>query len=223
MRILLAEDERSLSKAIVAILEKNNYSVDAVYDGDEMLRAIDSCNYDAIILDVMMPRRNGISALREMRANGCNIPVLILSARAEIDDKVRGLDSGANDYLTKPFSVKELLARLRAMTRVGESQVDSKLKFGNLTLDLATYELQSDAGTFKLANKEFQMMEMLMRNPGHLISTEKFMEKIWGYDSEAEINVVWVYISYLRKKLAKVGAAVEIRAHRNAGYSLETI
>lgn len=223
MRILLAEDERSLSKAIVAILEKNNYSVDAVYDGDEMLHAIDGCTYDAIILDVMMPRRNGISALREMRANGCNIPVLILSARAEIDDKVRGLDSGANDYLTKPFSVKELLARLRAMTRIGESQVDSKLKFGNLTLDLATYELNSDAGSFKLANKEFQMMEMLMRNPGHLISTEKFMEKIWGYDSEAEINVVWVYISYLRKKLAKVGASVEIRAHRNAGYSLENI
>jgi DNA-binding response OmpR family regulator len=158
-----------------------------------------------------------------MRANGCNIPVLILSARAEIDDKVRGLDSGANDYLTKPFSVKELLARLRAMTRVGEAQVDSKLKFGNLTLDLATYELHSDDGSFKLANKEFQMMEMLMRNPGHLISTEKFMEKIWGYDSEAEINVVWVYISYLRKKLAKTGANVEIRAHRNAGYSLENI
>ena len=223
MRILLAEDERSLSKAIVAILEKNNYSVDAVYDGDEMLKAIDGGNYDAIILDVMMPRRNGISALREMRANGCNIPVLILSARAEIDDKVRGLDSGANDYLTKPFSVKELLARLRAMTRIGETQVDSKLKFGNLTLDLATYELHSDEGSFKLANKEFQMMEMLMRNPGHLISTEKFMEKIWGYDSEAEINVVWVYISYLRKKLAKTGANVEIRAHRNAGYSLENI
>ena len=223
MRILLAEDERSLSKAIVAILEKNNYSVDAVYDGDEMLKAIDGGNYDAIILDVMMPRRNGISALREMRANGCNIPVLILSARAEIDDKVRGLDSGANDYLTKPFSVKELLARLRAMTRIGETQVDSKLKFGNLTLDLATYELHSDEGSFKLANKEFQMMEMLMRNPGHLISTEKFMEKIWGYDSEAEINVVWVYISYLRKKLVKTGANVEIRAHRNAGYSLETI
>ena len=223
MRILLAEDERSLSKAIVAILEKNNYSVDAVYDGDEMLRCVEAGSYDAIILDVMMPRRNGISALRELRANGSNIPVLILSARSEIDDKVRGLDSGANDYLTKPFSVKELLARLRAMTRVGEMQVDSKLKFGNLTLDLATYELQSDEGSFKLANKEFQMMEMLMRNPGHLISTEKFMEKIWGYDSEAEINVVWVYISYLRKKLVKTGANVEIRAHRNAGYSLETI
>ena len=223
MRILLAEDERSLSRAIVALLEKNNYSVDAVYDGDEVLSYIEAGNYDAVILDVMMPKRDGISALKEMRARGYKIPVLILSARAEVDDKVLGLDSGANDYLTKPFSVKELLARIRAMTRAGEGQVDSTLKFGNLTLDLATYELYSEGGSFKLANKEFQMMEMLMRNPGHLISTERFMDKIWGYDSDAEINVVWVYISYLRKKLVKTGASVEIRAHRNSGYSLEMV
>lgn len=223
MRILLAEDERSLSKAIVAILEKNNYSVDAVFDGEEALQYIEAGNYDAIILDIMMPKRDGISVLREMRANGSAIPVLILSAKAEIDDKVQGLDSGANDYLTKPFSVKELLARLRAMTRMGETQVDSKLRSGNLVLDLATYELSADGVSLKLANKEFQMMEMLMRNPGYLISTERFMEKIWGYDSEAEINVVWVYISYLRKKLVSIGANVEIKAHRNAGYSLESI
>lgn len=223
MRILLAEDERSLSKAIVALLEKNNYSVDAVYDGNEALSYIEAGNYDAVILDIMMPKRDGISALREMRAKGCNIPVLILSARSEVDDKVLGLDSGANDYLTKPFSVKELLARLRAMTRKGEGQIDSTLKFGNLTLDLATYELSSPSGSFKLANKEFQMMDMLMRNPTHLISTERFMEKIWGYDSDAEINVVWVYISYLRKKLINLCADVEIKAHRNSGYSLEII
>ena len=221
MRILLAEDERSLSKAIVALLEKNNYSVDAVYDGDEALSYIEAGNYDAVILDIMMPKRDGISALREMRARGYNIPVLILSAKSEVDDKVLGLDSGANDYLTKPFSVKELLARLRAMTRKGDGQIDSTLKFGNLTLDLATYELSTASGSFKLANKEFQMMDMLMRNPTHLISTERFMEKIWGYDSDAEINVVWVYISYLRKKLTTLGADVEIKAHRNSGYSLE--
>ena len=221
MRILLAEDERSLSKAITALLEKNNYSVDAVYDGEEVLNYIAAGNYDAVILDIMMPKRDGLSALREMRLRGYTVPVLILSARSEVDDKVRGLDLGANDYLTKPFSIKELMARIRAMTRVGEAQLDSTLKFGNLSLNLATYELTSDSDSFKLANKEFQMMEMLMRNPGHLISTEKFMEKIWGYDSEAEINVVWVYISYLRKKLAKTGANVEIKAHRNAGYSLE--
>ena len=171
----------------------------------------------------MMPKRDGISALREMRARGYNIPVLILSAKSEVDDKVLGLDSGANDYLTKPFSVKELLARLRAMTRKGDGQIDSTLKFGNLTLDLATYELATASGSFKLANKEFQMMDMLMRNPTHLISTERFMEKIWGYDSDAEINVVWVYISYLRKKLTTLGADVEIKAHRNSGYSLEII
>lgn len=223
MRILLAEDERSLSKAIVALLEKNNYSVDAVYDGDEALSYIEAGNYDAVILDIMMPKRDGISALREMRARGYNIPVLILSAKSEVDDKVLGLDSGANDYLTKPFSVKELLARLRAMTRKGDGQIDSTLKFGNLTLDLATYELATASGSFKLANKEFQMMDMLMRNPTHLISTERFMEKIWGYDSDAEINVVWVYISYLRKKLTTLGADVEIKAHRNSGYSLEII
>ena len=223
MRILLAEDERSLSKAIVALLEKNNYSVDAVYDGDEALSYIEAGNYDAVILDIMMPKRDGISALREMRARGYNIPVLILSAKSEVDDKVLGLDSGANDYLTKPFSVKELLARLRAMTRKGDGQIDSTLRFGNLTLDLATYELATASGSFKLANKEFQMMDMLMRNPTHLISTERFMEKIWGYDSDAEINVVWVYISYLRKKLTTLGADVEIKAHRNSGYSLEII
>ena len=223
MRILLAEDERSLSKAIVALLEKNNYSVDAVYDGDEALSYIEAGNYDAVILDIMMPKRDGISALREMRTRGYNIPVLILSAKSEVDDKVLGLDSGANDYLTKPFSVKELLARLRAMTRKGDGQIDSTLKFGNLTLDLATYELSTADRSFKLANKEFQMMDMLMRNPTHLISTERFMEKIWGYDSDAEINVVWVYISYLRKKLTNLGADVEIKAHRNSGYSLEII
>ena len=223
MRILLAEDERSLSRAIVALLEKNNYSVDAVYDGEEMLNYIETGNYDAVILDIMMPRRDGISALKEMRARGFNVPVIILSARSEIDDKVLGLDSGANDYLTKPFSIKELLARIRAMTRSGEGQNDSKLQFGNITLNLATYELSSKDGSFRLANKEFQMIEMLLHNPGHLISTERFMEKIWGYDSDAEINVVWVYISYLRKKLSKIGANVEIRAHRNSGYSLEII
>ena len=221
MRILLAEDERSLSRALVVLLEKNNYSVDAVYDGEEFLNYLEGGNYDAAILDIMMPKRDGISALIEMRKRGSNIPVLILSAKSEVDDKILGLDSGANDYLTKPFAVGELLARIRAMTRAGEGHTDSKMKCGNITLDLATYELTGPDGSFKLANKEFQMLEMLMRNPSHLISTERFMEKIWGFDSESEINVVWVYISYLRKKLIGIGANVSIRAHRNSGYSLE--
>ena len=223
MRILLAEDERSLSRAIVALLEKNNYSVDAVYDGDEALSYAEGGNYDAMILDIMMPKRDGISALRELRARGNNIPVLILSAKSEVDDKVLGLDSGANDYLTKPFAVKELLARIRAMTRTSDCQVDSTMRFGNLTLNTASFELAGETGSLRLANKEFQMMEMLMRNPTHLISTERFMERIWGFDAEAEINVVWVYISYLRKKLTKIGSNVQIKAHRNSGYSLEML
>ena len=222
MRLLLAEDERSLSRALVALLEKNNYSVDAVYDGEEFLTYLDGENYDAAILDIMMPKLDGISALIEMRKRGYNIPVLILSAKSEVEDKILGLDSGANDYLTKPFAIGELLARIRAMTRMGEGQIDSKMRFGNITLDLATYELSGPDGSIKLANKEFQMLGMLMKNPSHLISTERFMEKIWGFDSESEINVVWVYISYLRKKLSGVGANVEVRAHRNSGYSLET-
>ena len=153
MRILLAEDERSLSKAIVTLLEKSNYSVDAVYDGEEAVSYIESGNYDAMILDIMMPKMDGITALKEIRSKGYNIPVLILSARSEVNDKVMGLDSGANDYLTKPFSVKELLARIRAMTRKYETQLDSILKFGNLSLNLATYELSTGAETIKLANK----------------------------------------------------------------------
>lgn len=149
------------------------------------------------------------------------VPVLLLTAKSEIDDKVTGLDAGANDYLTKPFNSRELLARIRAMTRAQSARPDSKLQFGNVTLDCATYELSTRSGSYRLANKEFQMMEMLMSNPKSLISSERFMEKIWGYDSEAEINVVWVYISYLRKKLTALDANICIKAMRNAGYRLE--
>lgn len=223
MRLLLAEDEKSLSKAIVAILERNNYSVDAVYDGLEALEYLDSDTYDGLILDVMMPKMDGITVLKKIREKGSNIPVLILTAKSEIDDKVLGLDSGANDYLTKPFNTRELLARIRAMTRTSTVQTTSILTMGNISLNTATFELSSPGGSFRLANKEFQMLELLMRNAGHLISTERFMEKIWGYDSDAEISVVWVYISYLRKKLSALGANVQIKAARNAGYSLEEV
>lgn len=221
MRLLLAEDEKSLSKAIITILQKNNYSADAAYDGEEALDYLASGNYDGVILDIMMPKLDGISVLKKLREQGNKIPVLMLTAKSEVDDKVLGLDSGANDYLTKPFNTKELLARIRAMTRNQNEQMDSKIKFGNIILDRATFELSSPNGNFRLANKEFQMMEMLMMNPHCLISTERFLEKIWGYDSEVEINVVWVYISYLRKKLAALHANIQIKAQRNAGYSLE--
>ena len=223
MRLLLAEDERSLSKAIITILEKNNYSADAVYDGEEALEYLKTGNYDGLILDIMMPKRDGMEVLKALRNKGDRIPVLILSAKSEIDDKVLGLDCGANDYLTKPFSSRELLARIRAMTRTQTDQPSSKLQFGNITLDRATFELSSPAGSFRLANKEFRMLELLMCNPRNLISTERLMERIWGYDSEAEINVVWVYVSYLRKKLTALHADIQIKAKRNAGYSLEEI
>ena len=221
MRLLLAEDEKSLARAVSAILEKNHFAVDVVYDGADALDWLRAGNYDGAVLDIMMPKMDGITVLKTIRAEGNMLPVLLLTAKSEIDDKVEGLDSGANDYLTKPFAAKELLARIRAMTRATTAQPSSTLQFGNLTLDRATFELKSPTGSFRLANKEFQMLETLMANPRSLISTERFMEKIWGYDAEAEINVVWVYISYLRKKLAALNANVQIKATRNAGYSLE--
>ena len=222
MRILLAEDERSLSRAVIALLEKNNYSADAVYDGQEALGYLEAGNYDALILDLMMPKMDGLTVLRTLREQGNPIPVLILTAKSEVDDKVLGLDTGANDYLTKPFSTQELMARIRAMTRSQTGgQVTSRLTFGNITLDQATFELSSPAGSFRLANKEFQMMEMLMRNPRQIIPTERFLERIWGYDSEVELSVVWVYISYLRKKLSALRSNIQIKVTRNAGYSLE--
>lgn len=223
MRLLLAEDEKALSKALTAILERSNYSVDAVYDGEEALEYLAAGNYDGIILDIMMPKKDGLTVLKEIRQNGSRIPVLLLTAKGEVDDKVEGLDAGANDYLAKPFHSKELLARIRVMTRVQMDCEDSQLKAGNVTLDRATFELTTPRGSIRLANKEFQMMEFLMSNPGHLISSERFFEKIWGYDSEAELNVVWVYLSNLRKKIASLGADIQIRATRNAGYSLEEV
>lgn len=221
MRILLAEDERSLSRAVIALLEKNNYSADAVYDGAEALEYLAAENYDAVILDIMMPKMDGLTVLRKLREGGSQIPVLLLTAKSEVEDKVRGLDTGANDYLTKPFATAELLARIRAMTREQTEQATSLLRVGNITLDRATFELSSPTGHLRLTNKEFQVLELLMCNPHNLISTQRFLEKIWGYDNEAEINVVWVYISYLRKKLAALHADIQIKARRNAGYYLE--
>ena len=222
MRILFAEDERSLSRAVAALLEKNNYSVDTVYDGKEALAYLEAGNYDALILDIMMPKMDGLEVLRRLRQQGNPIPVLLLTARSEVEDKVTGLDMGANDYLTKPFSTAELMARIRAMTRSQTSgQTTSRLTLGNITLNQTNFELSSPYGSFRLARKEYQMMELLLRNPRQLIPTERFLERIWGYDSDVELNVVWVYISYLRKKLTALHADIQIKVTRNAGYSLE--
>ena len=221
MRLLYAEDERSLARAVSTLLIKNNYSVDVVYDGESALDYLETGNYDGVILDVMMPKLDGFQVLKRMRAQGDSTPVLLLTARSEIDDRVSGLDSGANDYLTKPFDMKELLARIRAMTRVLSVQPDKTIRRGSVTLDCSSYDLTGPGGSFKLAGKEYQMMEMLMRTPRRLISTDTFMDRIWGYDSEAEVNIVWVYISMLRKKLKAIDADVEIRAQRAVGYYLE--
>lgn len=223
MRLLLAEDEQDLSKALCAILKHNNYSVDPVYNGQDALDYGLCENYDGIILDIMMPKKNGIEVLTELRKNGVDTPVLILTAKGEVDDKILGLDSGADDYLTKPFAMGELLARIRALTRRKADFTPNLLTIGNLSLNRETFELSAGDESIRLGNKEFQMIEMLMGNPGRLISTEQFMEKIWGYETEAEINVVWVYISYLRKKLVSLNANVEIKAVRGVGYTLEEI
>lgn len=222
MRILLAEDEKALSKAIVKIFEKNKYSVDAVYDGESAINYIRTGNYDVAVLDIMMPKADGITVLKTVRSSGNGIPIIMLTAKSEIEDRVLGLDCGANDYLSKPFDSRELLARIRALTRSSVSP-DAKITVGNVCLDRTTFVLSSPYGNYRLTNKEYQLLEYFMSNPKAVLSTEQIMEKVWGYDSDSEINVVWVYVSYLRKKLAAINADVTIKASRNAGYFLEKI
>ena len=220
MKLLLAEDEKALSKALVAILKHENYTVDAVFNGEDALDYLLSGDYDGAILDIMMPKKDGISVLKEFRTHNKTMPILLLTAKTEVDDKVIGLDSGADDYLGKPFDVKELLARIRAMLRRKQGEADNLLIVSDLSLNRSTFELRSSKGDFRLGNKEFQLIELLMLNEGKVIPTETILSKIWGYDSEAETNVVWTYISYLRKKLAALTNTVEIEAVRNVGYVL---
>ena len=221
MRLLLAEDEKMLSDALVALLTHSHYSVDAVGDGEEALDYLMNGDYDGAILDIMMPKMDGLTVLRKIRAAGMNLPVLMLTAKSEIDDRVEGLDAGADDYLTKPFASRELLARIRAMTRRQPELSDSELNFADVKLDRAGFLLTGPDGSTNLNNKEFQLMETFLLNPTRVISTDQLFEKIWGYDTESEINVVWVTISNLRKKLNSTGSRVQIRATRNVGYSLE--
>ena len=221
MRLLLAEDEKLLSDALVVILSHSGYTVDAVYDGADALSYLESGDYDGAILDIMMPKMDGLTVLKKIRTQGKRLPVLILTARSEIDDRVMGLDSGADDYLTKPFDTKELLARIRAMTRRQPELQDAELCFEDLQLRQGDCILSGPRGKVSLLHKEFQMMEMLMANPRQFIPSERFLEKIWGYDTDAEINVVWVNLSALRKKIEKVGASVQIKANRGVGYRLE--
>ncbi|MDD3393751.1 MAG: response regulator transcription factor [Clostridia bacterium] len=221
MRILLAEDEKELSNALVTILQRSGFSVDAVYNGADALDYLEADNYDGVILDIMMPKVDGLSVLKKLREKKNLIPVLMLTAKSEVDDRVIGLDSGANDYLTKPFAMKELIARIRAMTRKTETAGDNLLTLGNITLDRNSFILSTETAQLRLMGKEFQMMELMLVNTNQLISAERFLERIWGYDTQAELSVVWVYISYLRRRLTAVGANVQIKSARNLGYTLE--
>ncbi|MCQ5130071.1 response regulator transcription factor [Butyricicoccus faecihominis] len=221
MRILIADDETDLTDALQDILAREHYSVDVVDNGNDALDYGLAENYDCIVLDIMMPGRDGLSVLAALREQGVSTPILLLTAKSEIGDRIQGLDAGADDYLPKPFNIGEFLARVRAMTRRAGSFTPNLLSIGNITLDRTTFVLQCGENTIRLANKEFQMLELLLRQQGRFISTEQFMERIWGYESEAEQNVVWAYVSYLRKKLGAIGANVCIAASRGRGYLLE--
>ena len=220
MRLLYAEDERSMSEAVVDILTFHKYIVDAAYDGEEALMYAESEQYDGIILDIMMPKLSGLDVLKKLRASGNTTPVLLLTAKAEVEDRIKGLDMGADDYLPKPFAMGELLARVRAMLRRREDYTPEILVVGNLSLNLKSYEFSGPAGSVILPKIEYQLMEILMLNRGIYLSTDDLLLKIWGYDSDTDVGIVWVYISYLRKRLVSVGANVEIKAKRNIGYTL---
>ena len=221
MRILVADDEPAMTMVLEALLQRERYSVDVVYNGQDALDYGLAENYDCLVLDIMMPKLDGIQVLQTLRAKNVSTPVLLLTAKSQVEDRVAGLDSGADDYLPKPFDNREFIARVRALTRRGGDYTPSILTAGNVSLDCSTFEVKCGSACIRLGNREFQMLELLIRQKGRLISTEQFMEHIWGYDSTAEINVVWAYISYLRRKLEAVGANVRISARRGQGYLLE--
>lgn len=221
MKLLYAEDEVSMSEAVVDILTYHKYTVDAVYDGEEALDYAESEDYDGIILDIMMPKMSGLEVLKKLRAEGNNTPVLLLTAKTEIEDRIEGLDLGADDYLPKPFAMGELLARIRAMLRRRENFTPDVLTYGNVSLNTASYELSVGSESVVLPKLEYQLMELLMANTNVFLSSEDILVKIWGYDSESDLGIVWVYISYLRKRLSQLGADVSIKVKRNIGYKLD--
>lgn len=221
MRLLFAEDDRDIAKAVQILLERSGYSVDTVFNGQDAIDYIEAGDYDGVILDWMMPKLSGIEVLAQMRTRGYSTPVLMLTARDSVDDRVEGLDTGADDYLPKPFAASELLARVRAMLRRKEDFKHNVIKFSDIELDKAAMSLSSAGKSVRLSNKAFQLMEMLVEHPGAVLSIDHIMERIWGWDSDSEINVVWVNISFLRKKLTELGAHVKIKAVRGVGYSLE--
>lgn len=220
MNILIVDDERQLTEALAAILKQQKYSVDCVFNGEDGLDHALSGIYDLIILDVMMPKMDGFTVLKILRQKKADVPVLMLSAKSEISDKIGGLNLGADDYLTKPFNTDELLARIKALLRRKEKFTGDVLTFNDVSLDRDTFELVKNQKKIVLGKKEFQILEMLMLNNGKSIDKERFIEKIWGYDTDAEYNTIEVYVSFLRKKLAAVGAETEIKSIRGIGYTL---
>lgn len=223
MKLLYAEDEISMSEAVVDILTYHNYHVDAVYDGEDALAYAETEHYDGIILDIMMPKLSGLDVLERLRKSGNHTPILLLTAKSEIEDRILGLDMGADDYLPKPFAMGEFLARVRAMLRRKENFTPDILKVGNLSLNMQSYELSCNGQSFVLPKLEYQLMELLMLNKGIYLSTEDLLIKVWGYDTDAELGTVWVYISYLRKRLTALNANIVLRGKRNIGYTLEVM
>ena len=221
MRLLIAEDEPDLAEVLCAFFEKNRFSVDTVNDGFSAYEYASSGEYDAIVLDVMMPKMNGVDVLRRLREKGVKTPVMMLTAKTQKDDRITGFNAGADDYLPKPFEPDELICRVRAMLRRGGGYTPDILTFGDVSLDTSSGMMTGSGGSVRLSGREFQLMEMFMRSPGVVFSADRIMEKIWGWDSDAEINVVWVHISNLRKKLKNIDSAVSIYANRGLGYVLE--
>lgn len=221
MRLLIAEDELDLAEALTVFFEKNHFSVDAVHNGFDAYEYAASGGYDGVILDVMMPKMNGIQVLERLRAEGCRPPIMMLTAKGQKDDRITGFNAGADDYLPKPFDPDELLSRVRAMLRRSEAYQPSVLAWGDVTLDPGTGLLACGGQSVRLGGREFQVMELFLRNPRQVFSAERIMERIWGWDNEAEINVVWVNISNLRKKLKAIGSRVTLKVNRGLGYALE--
>lgn len=220
MRVLIAEDEVMISKALRALLERSKFTVDTAADGREALDFLNVGKYDVIVLDIMMPRLDGIEVLKAIRASGDRTPVMLLTAKAEIEDRVAGLNAGADDYLPKPFATAEFIARVKALSRRSGSYISPEIVCGSTKLSCDIYEL-SCQGTVQLNNKEFQIMELFMRNPHRIFSTEFIMDRVWGFDSDTSSDVVWTYIGFLRRKLRGIGSDIELRTVRGAGYSLE--
>ena len=221
MKLLLAEDEKRMNRALCEILTQEGYDVDAVENGEDALYAINGWIYDLIVLDVMMPGMNGYDVAKSARKSGIRTPILMLTAKSELDDKVEGLDSGADDYLTKPFMTKELLARLRALGRRNIQTDDGSLRFEDLSLDVKGAVLRCENGqSVRLGEKELRLLEYLIANQGRVLTREQIALKIWGYESDAEYNNVEVYMSFARKKLSFVGSRCEIKALRGIGYEL---